>query len=333
MRCIGRVEKLSILLLCSFMLLAGCGKKEEVTAAYETENYNKSTYREELFARDLCVVPGDAANDDAVESTDAVYDNMSDSGNLNAEALFNINDSETIFADKIHEQLYPASITKIMTALVAIKYGNLSEITTVSATADAGNFAADEQTCGIHMGDELTLEDLLYGLLLYSGNDTAVAIAEQVGGSVDHFVQMMNDEAQELMATNTHFENPNGLHDENHYTTAYDLYLIFNECLKHEEFVQIITADSYTVEIRGIDGSMRQENWEPTNYYATGDASLPKKAEIIGGKTGTTQSAGNCLILYEKDTEEKFYISIVMGADTKELLYQYMTALIDENIP
>ena len=162
-----------------------------------------------------------------------------------------------------------------------------------------------------------------------SGNDAAVAIAIHVAGSAEAFSQMMNDEAQSLMATNTHFVNSNGLHDENHYTTAYDLYLIFNECIKHQEFVDIINTNQFTAQITGIDGQVRQANWAQTNFYATGKAEAPVGATVIGGKTGTTDQAGNCLILLNKTPEESPYISIVMGADTKELLYQDMTALIN----
>lgn len=318
MKCTGRLCKLAILLTSFAVLASGCKKAEEVSVVYETQNYNKSIYEGELFSDDLCVA-----------SADITLEGAPDISGLHAAALFDINQSKTDFAFQVHERLYPASTTKIMTALVAIKNADLSDIVTVSQAADARSFAADESTCGIQAGDQMTLSDLLYGLLLQSGNDNAVAIAEHVGGSVEAFVQMMNEEAQNLMATQTHFVNPNGLHDENHYTTAYDLYLIFNECIKHEEFLEMIQADSYTANITGADGTVRQENWEPTNFYATGDAALPENATIIGGKTGTTTPAGNCLILLEKDSSDNPYISIIMGADTKTLLYQDMTALIN----
>ena len=141
--------------------------------------------------------------------------------------------------------MYPASLTKLMTALVALDSADLSDTVTVSANADAGKFAADEQVCGIKAGDELTLGDLLYGLLLYSGNDNAVAIAEHISGSEKAFAEKMNEKAQEIMATKSHFVNSNGLHNEDHYTTAYDMYLIFNECIKNEKFLEMIQAKSY----------------------------------------------------------------------------------------
>ena len=174
------------------------------------------------------------------------------------------------------------------------------------------------------------MRTLLYGLLLVSGNDSAVVIAEHIAGSVEGFAAMMNEQAKELRAVNTNFTTPHGLHDENHYTTAYDLYLIFNECMKNEEFLNIISAASYTAEITGADGNLRQEAWEPTNFYARGAAELPYGATVIGGKTGYTGEAGNCLVLLNQDDENNPYISIVMGADSKPLLYEDMSAIINQ---
>ncbi len=302
------------------VLLTGCSLlgAQDVAAGYEAEQYNKSIYKAGLFAEDLCVTAKDVPLADAP-----------DTGSLSAAALFDVDKSDVDFAYNVHERLYPASTTKIMTALVAIKNADLSDVVTVGADADESSFAADEQTCGLKAGDRLTLEALLNGLLLYSGNDNAVAIADYVGGSMEGFAEMMNEEAARLMATESHFLNSNGLHNEDHYTTAYDLYLIFNECIKHEEFLDIIRAKSYTADITGADGNKRQITWEPTSFYALGEAALPQNATIIGGKTGTTKEAGNCLILLSEDGQSRPFISIVMGADTKAILYEDMTGLIE----
>lgn len=295
-------------------------KEEQLAAEYEASNYNKSIYRGALYSADLCVV-----------TEDVQLDGAPDTSSLKAAGLFNIEDRTAKFAYNVHEKMYPASLTKIMTALVALesKDVNLSDTVTVSANADSGTFAADEQVCGIKAGDKLTLEDLLYGLLLYSGNDNAVAIAEYVGGSSENFAEMMNSKAKDIMATHTHFVNSNGLHNDDHYTTAYDMYLIFNECIKNEKFVEIIEADSYKVNVSNEDGSERELEWEPSNFYALGQAKLPESGKIIGGKTGTTLKAGNCLILLVESDSQKPYISIVMGAITKDILYQDMTAIIE----
>jgi D-alanyl-D-alanine carboxypeptidase len=201
---------------------------------------------------------------------------------------------------------------------------------TVSKEAAAASFAFDEQVCGLKEGDQISIEALLYGLLLHSGNDNAVAIAEYVGGSVEKFAELMNKKAAELFATNTNFVTPNGLHNENHYTTAYDLYLIFNECIKHDDFVKMISSNQYTADITDINGTLRQVTWESTSFYARGLANKPAGATVIGGKTGYTGEAGNCLILLNVDETGNRYVSIVMGAKDKPVLYDDMTAILDQ---
>lgn len=323
-KCIGRFGKWILMASSTAFLLTGCArigqqfKAQEVVTAYEAEHYNKNLYTGKLFASDLCVA-----------SENVAFQGAPDPAGLHAAGLFDVEDGMVDFAYNLHDRLYPASTTKIMTALVALKKGNLTDVVTVQADADAANFAADEKTCGIKAGDQMTLGDLLHGLLMESGNDAAVAIADYIGGNSEQFAQMMNEEAQALMATKTHFLNSNGLHNENHYTTAYDLYLIFNECIKYDEFVDIINTAEYTANITGADKTVHQAAWKQTNFYALGEAELPQSATIIGGKTGTTELAGNCLILLEKDASGRPYISIVMGADTKSLLYQDMTAIIN----
>lgn len=331
----------------------GSNKTESLVQEYETSNYTKTLYKGQLFAEDLCTASEDVPltfshtseditsstdKTDSSGSTDSSDANVSSDGNalgfdpqsVHAVGLFDVNNAETDCAYNIHKKIYPASTTKILTALVALENGNLSDTVTVADEADSGKFAADEQTCGIKAGDQLTLEDLLNGLLLYSGNDNAVAIADHIAGSTEKFAEMMNAEAKKLMATNSHFVNPSGLHDDNHYTTAYDLYLIFNECIKHDDFVKIINSSSYTAHITGADGTKRDVKWEPTNYYAKGEATPPDNVTIIGGKTGTTKGAGNCLILLTKDSSGNPYISIIMGAGSKPLLYQDMTSMLSK---
>ncbi len=319
---------LSLILICMCAAAAGIwyikidSEPEYLALQYEKSRYTGSLYREEvLYADHLCVA-----------SEDILAEGGPDGSGIYAAGLFDLNENSVDMAYHIHERLYPASTTKTMTALVAIKNGNLSDVVTVSENAAASSFAPDEMTCGIRAGDQITLEDLIYGLLLYSGNDNAVAIAEHIAGSSEAFAEMMNAQAAELMATNSHFVNPNGLHDENHYTTAYDLYLIFNECIKYPEFITVIQTPSYTAHITGADGTVREMPLSPSHYYARGKAKAPADVVIVGGKTGTTDQAGNCLILLDQDLNQKPYISVVMGAESKDMLYQNMTALI-ETIP
>ena len=227
--------------------------------------------------------------------------------------------------------MYPASTTKILTALIALKYGNLSDTITISKNATV--FPTGASLAHLKEGDQITLEELLYGLLLPSGNDAAVAIAEYISGSVEEFANLMNSEAYSIGATNSHFVNPHGLHDDNHYTTAYDLYLIFNECLKQEQFLKVVCEKSHTGVFKSKDGATRKEEWKNTSLYMTGEAEQPTTVEYLGGKTGNTDEAKRCLIAYTKDkNSNKYYISIVMGANGKPLLYKNMNEMLNHGV-
>lgn len=317
MKCTGKSKVIVCLVLISIFFLSGCGA-ESIITEYEMEHYNGNLYEGHLYAESLCV-----------SSDDVAIDGFEGDSALSAAALFDVNGQSVDYAYHMHDRIYPASTTKILTALVALNHCQTDEVVTVGKDAAAESFAADAQVCGLQEGDQLTMEALLYGLLLHSGNDNAVAIAEYIGGSSEEFVEMMNEQARELMASNTHFVTPNGLHDENHYTTAYDLYLIFQECVKNEAFMNIISSSSYTADITGADGTIRQTTWYPTNYYAKGEAELPYGAAVIGGKTGYTGEAGDCLILLCENDSGEPYISIVMGADSKPILYEDMSAILN----
>lgn len=320
MRCINRKTGAAACLILA-LTTTGCGlgSSYDQAAIYENTNYDKSLYRGSLFAEDLCVT-----------DKDVTLSGFSDDSSLHAAGLFDIKNEKVLYAYQLHDKLFPASTTKTMTAYLTLKYGNLDDIVTVSSNAT--DFAADEQICNLQTGDQVSLYDLLCGLVLHSGNDCAVAIAEHLAGSVEAFADMMNEEARALGATNTHFVNPHGLQDEDHYTTAYDLYLMFNACVQDQRFLDIISLPSYTGELTGVDGTYRTEQWMPTNYYSLGEAYAPNGVEIFGGKTGTTDEAGSCVILYSQDLENNPYISIVMGADDKTILYDDMTNLLAAGI-
>lgn len=318
MKCINKKLVFAILATSLCMGLGGCSFKKPVKE-YETTAYAKSIYEAPLYTDSLCVSSKDVSVVDPGFTTQP-----------KAAALFDIDKKKIYYSDDLHEKVYPASTTKILTALTAIKYADVEDIVTVSKDGAAESFSAEAQVCGLKEGDQLSLKSLLNGLLLHSGNDAAVAIAEYVGGDVETFMSMMNELAQELGATNTHFVTPNGLHDEDHYTTPYDLYLIFNECIKYPEFMDIISEKSYTASVTDSSGGKRVITWSATNFYAREETALPEGADVIGGKTGYTDEAQNCLILLDEDSDGKQYISIVMGAESKPLLYEDMTALINQ---
>jgi len=172
------------------------------------------------------------------------------------------------------------------------------------------------------------LRDLLAALLIYSGNDAGIAIAEHVSGSVEAFAELMNEEARLLGAVDTHFVNPHGLHNKEHYTTAYDIYLVLNELIHYETFVSIVSMPSCEVTYTDAQGLAKTKTFNSTNLYFGGAYELPEEIEIIGGKTGTTNAAGCCLTLYFKRKDGTSYIAEVFHAPSYEVLYGKMTELM-----
>ena len=305
--------------LCLVMLSSCQMRQAENATRYMEENYDKSLQKGRLYASKLCVVSDKekAEGEDVIDST------------LSGYALFSTKPVKTYTWYNVNKKIYPASTTKLMTALLALKSKKLDKTVTVSKHA-VEDLEEGSSVAGLKVGDQLTLRDMLYGLLMASGNDAAVAIAEFLGdGSEMDFVKQMNKQAQLLGATNTHYMNSSGLHDKKHYTTVYDLYLIFNECLKYKEFRTIIKAKDYNTSIVSTDGTMRSINFLPTNYYAAGAADAPSGVTVIGGKTGTTDEAGSCLILYSRNKRGNPFISVCMGAGYKELLYDDMNELLE----
>ena len=323
----GRVKgmKRASALLCALLFtasmgLTGCfgGLKEAYVASERIpalEEETAATRFSDAFASDLCVVTDEASyNPDFVTSQ--------------AAALFDMDDREVLYSKDVFERMYPASITKIMTALVAIKEGDLKS--RVLVTDDAVITEPGATLCGIEPGDTLTLEQLLYGLMLPSGNDAGAAIAVDIAGSIEAFSDMMNEEAVRLGATGTHFVNPHGLNDPDHYTTAYDLYLIFNEALKYPVFRQIVGTTAYTANYHNKNSEPVSKTWKGSNWFMTGERETPDGLKVFGGKTGTTKAAGYCLIMASRDDSDKEYISVVLKADSRPHLYDNMTNIISK---
>ncbi len=319
MKYTNRVTIISICLLC-LMLFAGCQKKDEGTTSEVISSYEQTTFTKAQltynfkYSPGLCVAPSDVNVTGVIPTSD-----------LSGSALFDLNGQTVLYGQNLFQTVYPASITKIMTALVAIENGNLDEMVTI--TEEALDIPSYSSVCNLQVGDVISLYDLLCGMMISSGNDAANAIALHIGGSLDNFVQMMNDRAASLMATGTHYMNAHGLHDPNHYTTPYDLYLIFNTCLQSEAFVSIIEKSSYSPTIENLQTGSRVEEWESTVYYVNGNVEAPAGVHVIGGKTGTTDEAMNCLLIYST-IEEKPYISMVLGAGDKSLVYTNMDEML-----
>lgn len=307
--------------LVCMMSLAGCSKGVELEDAFAADcpGLGVQTQGESMdiayFAESLCV-----ANDN-VEAIEA------DTSDALAACFFNLDTREVLYAKNVHERLYPASTTKIMTALVALKHGDLEAKTTVSKSAITFT-ESGVSTAKLKEGDSLTLRQLLYALLVVSANDAANVIAEQIAGSTDEFVNMMNEEAQKIGATNTHFVNPHGLHNEDHYTTVYDLYLMFQEALKYEDFLEIIQVPGYETTYMAADGSAVEASWTSSNQFTKGDVTVPEGVSAVGGKTGTTTAAMSCLVQLFEDSAGERYAAIILGCKERAILYREMQSFL-----
>ena len=253
------------------------------------------------------------AEDDSVPEDRLLSSRTSFSVAAKAALLIDLNTGRAVYEQDADERVYPASLTKIMTCLLALENGNLSDVVTVSASA-LDDLDADSSVAGLQIGEQMTLENLLYCMMVVSGNDACNVIAEHIAGSITDFVRMMNQRAYELGCLNTHFSNPHGLHDENHYTTARDLSIITQAALKSENFRQIV--DTYEYQLP--DDNVRQNipKLKTTNmliYRSMSNSLYYSRAHGI--KTGYTSQAGRCVIS-EATGDGLDLLGIVCGAAT-----------------
>ena len=219
-----------------------------------------------------------------------------------------------IYAQNEHDELYPASLTKIMTCLLvleAIDEGRLKLNQEVTATPTAlEGLAEDGSTAGIEAGEILTVEELLYCLMVVSANEAGAILAEKISGSVDSFVDRMNAKAKELGCENTHFMNPHGYHDSQHYTSAWDLYLITKAALEHPMFMTVCDASSHTVPATNMSEERQLNN---TNFLIRSGREY-YNADVHGVKTGSHSMAGNCLVTTAQHASMDL-LCVILGAD------------------
>lgn len=215
-----------------------------------------------------------------------------------------------LYEKNAYQKRQMASTTKIMTAIIAIENGNLNDDVKISKRAAS----IGGSVIKIRENETYKLEDLMYGLLMKSGNDAAIAIAEHIGGSVSQFVEMMNKKAIELNAKDTHFVNPHGLDKDMHYTTAYDLANIACYAMQNETFSKIVSTKSKTIR----DGKSFNNTNELLYLYEG----------CNGVKTGFTNKAGRCLVTSAKRGDDN-YISVVLGCETKNKRAQSSKEILD----
>ena len=231
--------------------------------------------------------------------------------------LIEADTGEILYEKNAHQENYPASLTKIMTALLvfeAIDEGKLSLSDSITATESAfEGLASDGSTADIVPGETMTVEQLLNCMLIVSANETCNILGEYISGSVEAFVARMNERATELGCEHTHFANATGLHNSQHYTTAWDLYLITREAMKHEKFMEICNSKSYTVPATNMTEKPRElhsTNFLISNWRARGYV----YRDAQGIKTGSTPEAGYCLISSAL-RGSRHMISVVLGAE------------------
>lgn len=218
-------------------------------------------------------------------------------------AVYERNSKTFLYEKNSLEKCKMASTTKIMTSILILENCDLNSFTTVSQnSANTGG-----SRLGLHTGDVISVKDLLYGLLLCSGNDAAVALAETCSETVENFSILMNKKAEELGLTSTHFVTPHGLDNDNHYTTAYDFAILTDFALNNPQFLQIVGTKYYTVTINNSSKSIHNTN-----------ELLGVLPSVYGVKTGYTSQAGRCLITAAKQDNLDIII-VVFGADTKKI--------------
>lgn len=282
-----------------------------IANAYERGNINYE--KEDLTSNDKAT-PSDGI---AADLPEPPYTTSAASIVMDAET------GQILYENNAYDKLYPASITKVLTALVALENGDYDSTITMSESAV---FGIEEGSCNIALdvGEKISFEAAMYAMLLESANEASLAIAEQVSGTLEQFCTTMNQRAKELGCLNTHFTNSNGLHDENHYTTAYDMALITREAIKNKKFIEITSAMSYTIPATNKN-SERTLNKETRMCLEWSDYYYPY---CIGGKTGYTDQAGGTLVTWSEKNGMKL-ICVDMYTPSNAENYVNSTALLD----
>lgn len=289
---------------------------EEDETVGNTEETVEETVPETQFAIPENIT-GDASVSMGGNSVDALYplfDTVDYEPTGTAALVYELNTDTLMYAYQPDDRMYPASMTKVMTCLLALELcEDLSETVTVTSSAIA-QIDWTSSAAGLVAGEELTMEQLLYCLMVKSANDAACVIAEHLAGSQVAFVELMNARAGELGCENTNFVNVHGLHDENHYTTARDMAKIMMAALEHELFNTLYSTVTY--ELAATNKSDEPRVFTTTNYMIDESRTRYYDSRVIGGKTGFTTPAGRCLTAVSESDGMKL-LTVVMGTKTE----------------
>lgn len=303
---------LALTLLGTLALPALATQLEEPSQTEETGQTAEPT-QEPTIPEPMAQGDGSGSTTAGPDSKQSLAPESAISLECQAAMLLEMNTGSLVYGKNLDLQREPASLTKVMTCLLAMERGNLDDEITISTTALKG-LDPNGSSAGLVEGETLTLKELLYCLMISSANDAAPVIAEYLSGTQEAFVELMNQRARELGCTGTHFANPHGLHDDDHYTTARDLSRIMLEAMKFEVFQEIIATERHYL--------------EPTNKVSeerildTTDFFISKKvtdqyydSRVLGGKTGFTTPAGYCIMFVAEDNGLK-YLCIILGAES-----------------
>lgn len=265
------------------------------------------------------VMPQDFRGDASVEYGSRTLDAqkpLTDTGDyrgqVKAALLYDLGSDSIVFAQDIDKRLYPASLTKIMTCMLTIEMqSDLDAVVTVTKEGLKG-MEPGGSNVALQVGEQMTVRDLLYCLMVKSGNDAASVLAVHNSGSIEEFVEVMNTRAQELGCRDTHFANPHGLHDEEHYTTARDMAKITAAAMEYPLFEEIFTTAEYTVPATNLS---EVRELKTTNYLIRSNGyPIVTDSRVLGGKTGNTSQAGRCLVTLAQKNGMKL-LCVVLGAE------------------
>ena len=306
---------LLLLLLTQLLLPVMAAPEDSAGASSAEESAAQSSSAEESTAAPSTSAPETAEAKPGFEPIEPLteYNFPTDyQVKAKAAALVEVNTGTIIYGYQLDERLYPASLTKIMTCMLALEYGNPDDILTVSESA-LENLSEFGSTANLQAGEQLSLREILYCIMVSSANEGCNVIAEYIAGDIPSFVAMMNRKAQELGMTGTHFANAHGLHDDNHYTTARDLTILSCWAWKNPDFREYATTTAHTVPATNLSDSRALHT---TNYLTS--AQITAKyyySKASGIKTGFTTPAGGCLAATATDGNLT-YLSVVCGCET-----------------
>lgn len=321
-----KTKKIISLISCALLIgisISGCEKKESPCSMNALSIENNIAYNY-VLSTDLSTTEGFAANLGVADSH-----TIDINGEIQASAaiLVDITTGEVVLQKNPYLTLYPASTTKVLTGIVALENAELDK----AAVIDESIYFNEDNVwiCDFRIGDTLTLEQALNGAIINSGNDAASIVATTVAGNIPAFSELMNEKANKIGATNSHFANPHGLTNPEHYTTAYDLYLIFNEAIKNPKFVEIASTVEYKTTFTRKTYKINH-SYTNGNRFINGMVTAPNNMKVICGKTGYTQAAGYCLVILSESPSGHRYISVILNAKSRDSMYNQMSYLLEK---